>query len=581
MAEDQAWLAQQPSDLLTVPAVGDSAGVGVWLGRAERVRAVAAETPAGATPAPDEPVLGHRGSLSGLRDRWLERGYLTTRVTLADSAAADRPARVVVEPGPIMVEGAEFPGRARLLERWLPRPGDPFDASAYREAVSGLVASCAERGYPFPVWVTRRLDVDADLAEVRVTALLVPGPLGVIGPQSATLESRRGEEFLIRAAGIRSGNRFRESDLRRGVDRLLARDLYTRVDAPQVYVTASRDTVGLLWRVQPRKSPNRVAVVLGLSRPQDGGTRLSGQVDLDFPNLAGTGRRLTAGWSDDGQDRSHFGFSYLEPLVMGTPLDTDIALDSEVLTDIYTRFTLENTWRLPVVSLWGVEAGFGWDRTTYPDGDVEGTRRLRARLGLVHNRGDRARSGWSASFGVENASRSTTLRPLEEDETESAAASRLGSQDNQRLLEGDLAGELWLRPELSVAAHGSYRRNDADTLPVPLAEQYRFGGATTLRGYREDEFHGETAAWGGVEVRLGRVRRSRVYTFVDVGYFEFSVRDDESAADVLATRRGTNVGFGLGLLTVGAPGHINLAVGFPGDVDFETAKLHVSLLGSF
>ena len=88
-------------------------------------------------------------------------------------------------------------------------------------------------------------------------------------------------------------------------------------------------------------------------------------------------------------------------------------------------------------------------------------------------------------------------------------------------------------------------------------------------------------AYGGVELRLGRARRSRVYTFVDLGYFEFSVREGGTLDGKLSRRSDNQFGYGLGLMTAARAGQFNLAVGFPGSVDFDTAKLHVSLLGSF
>jgi hypothetical protein len=41
------------------------------------------------------------------------------------------------------------------------------------------------------------------------------------------------------------------------------------------------------------------------------------------------------------------------------------------------------------------------------------------------------------------------------------------------------------------------------------------------------------------------------------------------------------LGFGVGLRTAMAAGLIDLAVGFPGNITFDTAKLHVSLVGAF
>ena len=117
---------------------------------------------------------------------------------------------------------------------------------------------------------------------------------------------------------------------------------------------------------------------------------------------------------------------------------------------------------------------------------------------------------------------------------------------------------------------------------MPLSEQFRFGGAASLRGYQEDAFHGSLAAWGSVEARIGRPGGSRLYTFYDLGYFEFWTLDPLTSdpADLLRIR-GWPRGYGLGILAATPAGDISLAVGFPGTVDFDQAKLHVTLLESF
>jgi outer membrane protein assembly factor BamA len=540
LAADATWLAQQPASQLAAPVGAAPDSALTWLRRL-RGRPGAGEGAAVAA------ATGGRDLASLLRDRWQQRGYLSATV-VADSAA------LVVDPGPVYrlgaltVDGPDFPDRARLLATLLPRQGDRFRPEALEAAVTLLLQAVGERGFPFPAWEVHDLVMHPETGEVDVSAGVFPGRPAVVGPQVTTLPASRGERFLIRAAGLQTGRPFRESDLVRGMDRLVARNLYAEIADPELYFAGGPDTVGVVWRVTERPRQNRLSVILGLSRrAADERNRLSGAVDLRLPNLAGRGRALAVGWSDDGAQRSHFGFSYLEPLAFGTPLDVQGTLDSEVQRDTYTRLRLDAILRLPVVALWWVEAGVGWDRTTYPQGDVTRTVRRRLRGALGHRRGDEARSGWSGLFAVETAQRT----------------------GSQKLLESDLGGEVWLNPTLSLAGRSTLRQIESDTQPVPLSEQYRFGGATTVRGYRENEFHGETVVYGSAEVRLGRAYRSRVYTFLDSGYFDF------------ASTSGHATGYGLGIMAHSGLGEINLAVGFPGSVEFTTAKLHVSLLGTF
>ncbi|MFH1842364.1 MAG: BamA/TamA family outer membrane protein [bacterium] len=601
LREDQNWLGRMDAALLWLPTSTAPDSLARWVRRVAEMVSPEQE-PAG--PAGQTDVGPARDLLSLLRQRWLQRGFLAVGLSqrLESSAAelsGDRqhlgtgssPVQrvigiVTIDPGPrfhlgnLLVEGLDFPGRARLIDAYLPRPGDRYRQVVWQEAVTGLLLGAGELGYPYAHWLVRRVVVDSVAATVDLDATLVPGKQATFGRQTCSLTSERGQRFLARASGLRRGNRFRESELARAQRRLQERGIYSYVGEPLIFRTASRDTVDVHWPVTRRRKANRLAVVLGLSQRQEGeSSRISGQVDLLLPNLADTGRRLQGAWSDNGTDRTHLGFGFLEPLAFGTPLDAELELDNEVVTDSYTRFRLDGRFQLPVVASWGIEVGVGWDRSTFPTGYLERTSRVRGRGAFLHRRGDLTRSGWTGLFAVETARRQATTR---RDTTATTNSSQLGRVELQRLLEFDLEGELWLRPVWSVAVRCAYRNVSGEGVEIPLAEQYRFGGARTVRGYREDEFRGESILFGSLELRIGRAGRSRLYTFFDMGYFQFSAsaplpEDPEHRED----RDGSVRGFGLGLQTSTPGGDISLAIGFPGSVNFDDAKLHVSLLEAF
>lgn len=578
--QDRGWFGSLSSaEKFYAPVTGDpDTTTGQILNPEEmnrlRIQIAAAAAASGDAMAVVRPVA------SRLRDRWIDRGYLTVSVVVRSDS-------LLVRPGPVWtigileIGGDDFPGRQHLLATWLPRSGDRFKPEEWNEGIDMVLVGAGEAGYPFPRWVTREVELVPENHFVTIKAILLPGNRAFIGPVTSDLTEERAARFLARSAGLFHGNEFRHSDLDRARQRLLARDLYTTVGEPRVYLTSSVDTVGIHIPVVARRRINRLQVVLGLSRREDGsGSRLSGEVDLRLPNMAGTGRSLQIGWRDDGDVRSRFGFSYLEPLAFGTPLDMGLSLDNEVEEDSYTRFRLDNVWRLPVVALWGIELGVGWDRVTYPVGSLERSSRVRARGAVLHRRGDRTKSGWEGLFAIETARRSATLRPA--DATDTPSTSQLAESINQRIFEVDSSGELWLTRTLSLGARASFRQLTGGDPVVPLSEQFRFGGAASLRGYREGEFHGSVAAWGSVEVLIGRPAGSRLYTFYDLGYFEFRTLDPLAAnPEDLLQIRGWPRGYGLGILAVTPAGDISLAVGFPGTVDFDQAKLHVTLLETF
>ncbi len=536
----------------------------------------------GASGAAGDSMIVVRLVESRLRDRWLDRGYLSAAVRAhGDTLTVTTGALWTV--GNWDLSGDDFPGRKHLLSTWLPRTGSTFTTLGLERGIDRVLVGTGEAGFPFARWVTRGLDLDQEVHQVHIRAVLLPGQQAWLGPITSDLEEPRANRFLARSSGLQPGAQFRHTDLERAVDRLVARDLYTIVGEPSVYLTSAVDTVGVHFPVVARRKVNHLQIVLGLSRDEDGGSRLSGEVDLRLPNLGGSGRKLQVGWRDDGLQKRHFGFSYMEPLAFGTDLDMGLSLDNEVEEDSYTRFRVDNTWNLPVVALWGVEIGLGWDRSTFPTGSLERTSRTRASGALTHKRGDRTRSGWAGLFAIENAWRSSSLRPQTDlNEGPGTGGSELGEAVTQRIFRVDVAGEWWAAPTLSLYGRSAFRQLTGGEPNVPISEQFRFGGAATLRGYREDEFNGSQAAWGGAELRIGRPEGSRLYTFYDVGYFEFWTADP-AATDptVLLRRSGWPKGYGLGILARTPGGDISLAVGFPGTVDFDQAKLHVTLLETF
>ncbi|MHB8080388.1 MAG: BamA/TamA family outer membrane protein [Candidatus Krumholzibacteriia bacterium] len=554
-------------------------------------RPSAATPPAAAGAAPPTRALAAR-----LRDRWLARGYLAADCAADSGAAGAGPgATLVVAPGPrfrvgeVTVGGPDFPGRARVLAAALPARGAWFDPEAWEEAVARLLAAAGEAGHPFARWVIGEVRVDAARAAVDLTATLFTGPRVWLGPITSDLPGGRGAAFLRRASGLTPGAPYRESDLARARERLEARGLWQEVGEPLVHTANAADTVGVFWPIVPVPRPNRFTAVIGLSRRDagdtggataTGGSRLSGQVDLLLPNLAGTGRKLALAWTDDGRGRSRLGFSYLEPLAFGTPLDLEGSLANEVEQASYTRFTADLRARLAVKGAWGLEFGLGRDRGTYPEGIWSATRRLRARAAVLRQRGDPGRSGWGGQFGLETARRQAVARV---DTAAGAPVSPAGGTDvRQSLLDLAWNGEAFLTSTLSLAARGAFAEVRGDGGPFPLTEQYRFGGARTLRGYREGAFHGDRVAYGSLELRIGRPYRSRLYTFFDLGYFRFAAAE-ATVEDPgrIVSHSGTPRGFGLGLETRTAGGDVSLAIGLPGRWNFDAALLHVALLQAF
>jgi outer membrane protein insertion porin family len=101
-----------------------------------------------------------------------------------------------------------------------------------------------------------------------------------------------------------------------------------------------------------------------------------------------------------------------------------------------------------------------------------------------------------------------------------------------------------------------------------------YGGARTLRGYREDQFRGDQVLLVSLEYRIGDPRTGRLYGFVDAGGHRRK-RDGEAVSEQL------HIGYGLGLRAAMSSGLFDLAFGIGEERSFSEIKVHVSLQQRF
>jgi outer membrane protein insertion porin family len=138
----------------------------------------------------------------------------------------------------------------------------------------------------------------------------------------------------------------------------------------------------------------------------------------------------------------------------------------------------------------------------------------------------------------------------------------------------------WLLPALksqvfSLALHGREVQSNQPIIPLP--DQFRLGGATTLRGYREEQFRGTRVAWSNLEYRYVFSRRSRAFLFFDAGYFYRL----EGPLPNLQKIEDTKLGWGLGARVDTPLGIVGVDYGLGEGDALTNGKVHVSLVNSF
>ena len=501
-----------------------------------------------------------------------ERGWLEATLQ-ADSAAAGvlrvrihagEPARLahVFLRGTQAIEAEEAREITGLSE------GGVYAPVAVEAGLQALVDVYARRGHLHAEAVVERLEI---LPEGVVLGIAVSeGPVARLTEVQVHGNSHSRSSLVQRLSGLGPTHgvdlrRLRESTL------LLKRSgLFAAVEEPLVYRAGSGEgDLGVMLRIVEAPQRNAFFGSVGVAQdPRDRSAYLHGAVDLQLRNIWGTGRDLALAWKRDAIAGSNLGVGYRERFLAGWRLDLTLDLSQTVRDSTYTYQTAGAAVVLPLRSNLGLELGGAFDRSVFhvqPEGDAH---RWRGRMGLLFQSlsspGDGRPYGKlevraeyahkSNSFLVASVPDNTSYR-----QTVWSGLYEAGWPLGRR-------HELWSR--------GAWQALFSDEAQVVDSELYYFGGARTLRGYREDQFRGDQVAYGGFEYRFGDPRAAQLVGFFDAG----GLRRKQEGAD---TVQEAHFGYGLGLRGQVATGVFDIAFALGEERSWSAAKLHVSLLQRF
>ncbi|MGD8395942.1 MAG: BamA/TamA family outer membrane protein [Candidatus Eiseniibacteriota bacterium] len=515
--------------------------------------------------------------LAGVCERLLAAeaaaGYLEARVVAVRDEPEGVGIRAVfeIDEGPYrplaacVVRGATLFDPREVLELCGLRIGRPFEPAAFERGISDLLGRYENRGRPFATvepefaWRDDGLQL---VVEVREGPLVEVGRLEVRGNR---VTRRR---VIERLAGIERGVPFAQRDLERARSRLVRSGLFAAVEPIGLAQDVDR-TQGVLVVTVREGNPNRAIGVLGYSGSEQG---LTGLFDLELGNIAGTGRRAHARWEGRGNGVGLFRLDYAEPWVLGTPITLAASLGRTVQDTLYTLSDVELVGELELTPDWSV--GLGWEResTVQTLGEVIGTARnalvVRTDFDARDSR-TAPRTGWRVA--VESRLARKRLRFRDDDAPDASVALVTAEFGLER-------PHAWTRHHVTlVRLRGQGIISDEGV--IPFYELYPLGGATSLRGYREEQFRGSRVGLLTVEQRFQiDAAGSRIAGFTDIGVVSTS---STALTPAGGARTLFKVGYGVGLRLETRLGLVGVDYGLgEGDGPLD-GKIHFLLEAAF
>ncbi len=513
-----------------------------------------------------------------LQDEYLRGGRLFTTITV--QMEADSSYTVMVDEGALArVRRSRISGTSHFPEAAVQHdlelsPGDTFDPRRLTARIETLLSRYDAAGYPFvQVWVDS-IGIDPDSAAVDVALYVLEGVTRTV--QGVVVEGLRKTkpERAVKIAGITPGTPYRSQLLEDAYLRLVSSGVFSDVGYPTVRISAGGEGVDAVLKVDEPARSHTFAAALGYASASENTDRvLSGFAQLELNNIGGSLKDFGATWSNDGIGRNETHIRYRDRLFLGHRLAFGVRLEQIGQDTLYTWQSAgvegeRGVGRVAGTLLGFSLAGFG-DRNVFSEGALLRSSRWRARTGATAMWGsDRAGSYARLGGAVTFAFKHNTFR------ADSSAAADV----RQTIYDGTMGVMIPAWRSLHVAVDGRIEWLQSEEAGVPLSEQFYIGGARTVRGYRENQFHGRRVAYARNELRLGRSPRDGFYAFVDAGY----VRQESAEPDGTIRVDGTGLtGYGFGVRSISKVGRLDLSFAVSDGISLRSTKVHVLLEQNF
>ena len=520
-----------------------------------------------------------------IRDRYSAEGFLACSVapSMLDLSDDSSFATIVFDiaegtrsvVGDILWIGNNAIRSTTLSTESLLSSGDPFRRSSVEEALESVLKRYETDGYPFASCELLRLEERTSENEnfVDITVRVEEGQLMTIDEVLVEGNTSTKSDVVVREARLTPGELFDLEKAQKFRSRLQRLGIFAEVSDPQLFLR--REKGGLLVRVREGNTntfDGVVGYIPGSLAGEDG--YVTGLVSVSMRNLFGTGRKMSFRWQREDRFSQELGFRYLEPWIFGLPANLGGGFFQRQQDTSYVRRAID----LKGDFLFSEEISFGVlfsSASVIPSSDSLNQRVFRSSAvafgGEVdfdtRNEPVSPTEGVHARADYQFGRKSVTVPP--------PFVSLVKERSDLQRITIDLEYYLgvFTRQVIALSWHGREIQGGF----IEESEMFRVGGASTLRGYRENQFLGSQVFWSNLEYRLLIAPRSFVYAFFDAGYYRRPGDDIRGIAKAESVPYGYGIGIQLetGLGIAG----ISFALG-KGD-SFSNGKIHFRLVNDF
>lgn len=442
--------------------------------------------------------------------------------------------------------------------------GENISKELIKNEALKISVELAEKGYPLAkVTAIPIIDNSESENEVDVEFDVEAGELIKIDSVLFRGNENTNSKFLLNEMQFKKGMKYDKS----WFDRRLAfiNRLGYISNAKQLGIASDQNGSKTLIINLEESSANRMQGIIGYIPEGPGGSDgyLTGSLKFGFGNLFGSGRILNASWDKEDVDTEELKLSYEEPYPFGKKVKVGLGFSQLVQDSSYVKRNSEVGLKFPFSSNLYLFASSAREKISVRDFGKE-------QYGLADH------SILILTGGFVYDDRDFQLNPTSGFYYETSVSKTGKKEVGAKSVSGRklaLKAEYYIgvtkRSIISLALNAYNSRFDQGD--VPFSDLFRVGGATTLRGYRENQFRGASVGWLNIEYRFITGKISRLFLFSDVGF----ISDRQQQGDI------SRYSYGAGIRASTAIGQIGIDFGIGEGDSFTNGKIHLSLNGAF
>ncbi|MFZ4620274.1 MAG: BamA/OMP85 family outer membrane protein [Bacteroidota bacterium] len=481
----------------------------------------------------------------------------------------------------IILSGNNVFTSQELLSSFESSSGNALDPAVLESDIQTILDRYGEHGYPFASVNSDSVRTDLnDGSQLIVQLNISEGARVTLDEVRIEGNTTTSSSVIAREVNLVSGAQYDQRSIPKIRQRLERLQLFSSVNEPQLYIISdgAKDSLrgGLLISVKEGNS-NTFDGIVGYVPSNDPNIAgyFTGNVFVALRNLFGTGRKALIRWQRETQSTQELELQYREPWLFGIPLNIGGTFFQRKQDSSYVKTRIELRGDFLLSEDLSVSGNI-LSESVYPSADIQQFTVFESStlfLGgeILYDTRDNIRNTTS---GVRYA---TSFQQGRKNITGPEQYLSLAPQKNFSIQKYSIDAESFIRTfnrqVIMLGIHGK----QITSSQLELSDLFQFGGTTTLRGYRENQFFASQIAYINAEYRFLTGRASSFFGFFDAGYFS---RPADAVKGILHQEKSL-YGYGLGARIETGLGIMNISYALGKGDSFSNGKIHVGIINEF